>query len=74
MDIVEKETIKEVPVEYWHKSYGCGTPYGYGCGNSWGNTWGRPFTPASRGVAGAALGIGIGAFCYFGVHGNGFTI
>lgn len=52
MDIIEKETVKEVPVEYWQKSYGCGTPYG-----SWGNT--SPF--ASRGVGGAALGIGIGA-------------
>ena len=60
MDIVEKETIKEVPVEYWHKSYGCGAPYGYGCANSWGNTWGsRSFIPASRGVAGAGLGLGI---------------
>lgn len=61
MDIVEKETIKEVPVEYWHKSYGC-NPYGYnyGCGNSWNNSWGsRPFIPASRGVAGAGLGLGI---------------
>lgn len=71
MDIVEKETIKEVPVEYWHKSYGCGTPYGYGCGNSWGNTWGRPFTPASRGVAGAALGIGIGALALGLLNRNG---
>ena len=58
MDIIEKETVKEVPVSYWEKHYGCGTPYG--CGNSW-NSWGaRPFIPASRGVAGAALGIGIG--------------
>ena len=58
MDIIEKVTVKEVPVSYWEKHYGCGTPYG--CGNSW-NSWGaRPFVPASRGVAGAALGIGIG--------------
>ena len=56
MDIVEKETIKEVPVEYWQKSYGCNS-----CGyNNWGSNWSRPFIPASRGVAGAALGIGIG--------------
>lgn len=64
MDIIEKETVKEVPVEYWHKSYGCGYPYGYNCGNTWGNScgnsWGsRPFIPASRGVSGAALGLGI---------------
>ena len=53
MDIIEKETVKEVPVEYWHKSYGCGC-------NSWGNTWGsRPFTPASRGVATGGLVTGI---------------
>ena len=58
MDIIEKETVKEVPVSYWEKHYGCGTPYG--CSNSW-NSWGsKPFVPASRGVAGAALGIGIG--------------
>ena len=55
MDIIEKETVKEVPVEYWHKSYDCGYPY-----NSYGNSWGaRPFIPASRGVAGAGLGLGI---------------
>lgn len=57
MDIIEKETVKEVPVSYWEKHYGCDTPYG--CGNSW-NSWGaRPFIPASRGVAGAGLGLGI---------------
>ena len=51
MDIIEKETVKEVPVEYWHKSYGCGYPYG-------GNTVFNPSQlPASRGVAGAALGL-----------------
>ena len=54
MDIIEKETVKEVPVEYWHKSYGCGT-----YGNNWGVVPSQ--LPASRGVAGAALGIGIGA-------------
>lgn len=46
MDIIEKETVKEVPVEYWNKSYG----HGY-CG------WSKE--PASRGVAGAGLGLGI---------------
>lgn len=55
MDIVEKETIKEVPIEYWQKSYGCNS-----CGyNNWGTNWNRPFIPASRGVAGAGLGLGI---------------
>jgi hypothetical protein len=59
MDIIEKETVKEVPVSYWEKHYGCDAPcgYGYNYSNSWGS---RPFIPASRGVAGAALGIGIG--------------
>lgn len=45
MDIIEKETVKEVPVEYWQKSYGY-------CGNHCGN-----WAPASRGVAGAGLGL-----------------
>ena len=57
MDIIEKETVKEVPVSYWEKHYGCGAPYG--CGNSW-NSWGvRPFIPASRGVATGGLVTGI---------------
>lgn len=55
MDIIEKETVKEVPVDYWHKTYGC-SHYGV---NGW-NTLPSQI-PASRGVAGAALGIGIGA-------------
>lgn len=48
MEIIEKETVKEVPVEYWQKHYGCG---GYG--------WTLPNgqMPASRGVAGAGLGL-----------------
>ena len=51
MDIIEKETVKEVPVEYWQKSYNCGYPYGY-------NAYGTPsHLPASRGVAGAGLGL-----------------
>ena len=57
MDIIEKETVKEVPVEYWHKSYGCGYN---SCNNTWGNSWGsRPFIPASRGVATGGLVTGI---------------
>lgn len=54
MDIIEKETVKEVPVSYWEKHYGHDAPYG--CGNLWGS---RPFIPASRGVAGTGLGLGI---------------
>ena len=30
MDIIEKETVKEVPTSYWEKHYGCNsccTPY-----------------------------------------------
>jgi hypothetical protein len=54
MDIIEKETVKEVPTSYWEKHYGCNsccTPY-------YGNNY-QPF--ASRGLGGTALGIGIGA-------------
>lgn len=49
MDIIEKETVKEVPVEYWNKSYGCSHNYGWG--------WNNNQIPASRGVAGAGLGL-----------------
>ena len=55
MDIVEKETIKEVPVEYWQKSYGCNPCNSY----SFGSNWNRPFIPASRGVATGGLVTGI---------------
>ena len=58
MEIVEKqvEKIKEVPYGYWdncgHTPYGCNYTYPYGKGiNSQ--------IPASRGVAGAGLGLGI---------------
>lgn len=45
MDIIEKETVKEVPVEYWQKSYGY-------------HNWGSHSAPfASKGVAGAGLGL-----------------
>lgn len=50
MDIIEKETVKEVPVEYWQKSYNCGYPCGY---------MNPSQLPANRGVAGAGLGLGI---------------
>lgn len=53
MEIVEKqvEKIKEVPYGYWDN---CG--YGPYCGR---NTWGISGSqiPASRGVAGAGLGL-----------------
>lgn len=60
MEIVEKqvEKIKEVPYGYWENcGYGhCG--YGYPYGNKgWGI--GASQLPASRGVAGAGLGLGI---------------
>lgn len=59
MDIIEKqvEKIKEVPYGYWDN---CGN---VNCApNSWNNRWGyngNAFVPASRGVAGAGLGLGI---------------
>lgn len=56
MDIIEKETIKEVPVGYWCDKYDHGY-YGYNNCNR--NSWGS-FIPASRGLAGTALGLGIG--------------
>lgn len=64
MDIIEKETVKEVPAGYWHNAYGYGYPcgsYGYGCGNTWGISpvFNPSQLPASRGVAGAGLGLGI---------------
>lgn len=58
MDIIEKETVKEVPVEYWHKSYNCNYPCNYG------GTFGSPF--ASRGLGGTALGLSIGALALAG--------
>ena len=62
MDIIEKEVVKEVPAGYWHNAYGCGYPYGsygYGCGNTWGTStvFNPSQLPASRGVAGAGLGL-----------------
>lgn len=67
MEIIEKETVKEVPVEYWQKHYGCG---GYG--------WTLPngHMPASRGVAGAGLGLGIAgtALGLLALSRNGFNL
>lgn len=57
MEIIEKqvEKIKEVPYGYWDN---CGNHYGPYCNNYRGwNTSVQPF--ASRGVAGAGLGLGI---------------
>lgn len=54
MEIIEKqvEKIKEVPYGYWD---GCTTPYG----KPWGTGVVPSQLPASRGVAGAGLGLGI---------------
>ena len=58
MEIIEKqvEKIKEVPCGYWDN-------YGYGYGHHYGRNWGTGIAtsqlPASRGVAGAGLGLGI---------------
>ena len=59
MEVIEKEkeTVKEVPANYWCDKY-CGDGYGYGYGR-YGRygAYGTPF--ASKGVAGAGLGLGI---------------
>jgi hypothetical protein len=58
MEIIEKqvEKIKEVPCGYWDNcGYGCGYPYG----RNWGTGIATSQLPASRGVAGAGLGLGI---------------
>lgn len=58
MEIIEKqvEKIKEVPYGYWDNcGYGCGHPYG----KPWGAGISNSQLPASRGVAGAGLGLGI---------------
>ena len=54
MEIIEKqvEKIKEVPYGYWD---GCGYPYG----RTWGTGIPTSQIPASRGVAGTGLGLGI---------------
>lgn len=56
MEIIEKqvEKIKEVPYGYWDNcGYGCGHPYG----KPWGVGISNSQLPASRGVAGAGLGL-----------------
>ena len=65
MDIIEKETVKEVPVEYWQKHYGCDN---YG--------WNKSAPFASRGVAGAGLGLGIAgtALGLLALSKNGFNL
>lgn len=52
MEIIEKqvEKIKEVPCGYWDN---CGYPYG----RTWGTGIATSQLPASRGVAGAGLGL-----------------
>lgn len=56
MEIIEKqvEKIKEVPYGYWDN---CNHAYPYG--RSWGTGIATSQLPASRGVAGAGLGLGI---------------
>lgn len=56
MEIIEKqvEKIKEVPYGYWDNC-GCGYPYN----RNWGTGVTPSQLPASRGVAGAGLGLGI---------------
>ena len=49
MEVIQKETIKEVPANYWCDKYDC-NHYNYRYGNVT-----APF--ASRGVAGAGLGL-----------------
>lgn len=59
MEIIEKqvEKIKEVPYGYWDN---CGYGhYGYPYGRTWGTGIPTSQLPASRGVAGAGLGLGI---------------
>lgn len=53
MEVVEKETIKEVPAGYYHDKYGCYNEHGY----RYGKYDNAPF--ASKGVAGTGLGLGI---------------
>lgn len=58
MEIIEKqvEKIKEVPYGYWDNcNHSCGYPYG----RTWGTGVIPSQLPASRGVAGAGLGLGI---------------
>lgn len=69
MEIVEKqvEKIKEVPYGYWDNC-GCG-PYHRGCNNY--NT-STPF--ASKGLAGTALGLSIGALAWTALRNGGFNL
>lgn len=55
MEVVEKEkeTVKEVPAGYYYDKYGCYDRCGYGYGRY--GAYGTPF--ASKGVAGAGLGL-----------------
>ena len=68
MEIIEKqvEKIKEVPYGYWDN---CG--YGHPYNRNWGTGVIPSQLPASRGVAGAALGIGIGALALSLLNRNG---
>lgn len=56
MEVIEKEkeTVKEVPANYWCDKY-CGDGCGYGYGYGRYGVYNTPF--ASKGVAGAGLGL-----------------
>lgn len=74
MDIIEKETVKEVPVQYWEKHYGCGQPYNCGYNQPYFNN-SAPF--ASKGIGGTALGLSIGALAlgiWNASRGRGFNL
>lgn len=68
MEIIEKqiEKIKEVPYGYWdcNHPYNCNRGYNYNTAS----------LPASRGLAGAALGIGIGGLALGLLNRRGFNL
>lgn len=68
MEVIEKETIKEVPVDC-NGNRVCN--WGYGPYNNWAQV-----RPASRGVAGAGLGLGIAgtALGLLALSRNGFSL
>lgn len=68
MEIIEKqiEKVKEVPYGYWdcNHPYNCNRGYNYNTAS----------LPASRGLAGAALGIGIGGLALGLLNRRGFNL
>ena len=77
MEIVEKqvEKIKEVPYGYWDNHF-CGNNAYLGCGpysnRGINYSGGSPF--ASKGLAGTALGLSIGALAWTALKNNGFNL